>query len=205
MRSYARNIAGQVPLTTIKDDLSVNEADSFNIETVAQYINALERIFVIEDAPAWNPNLRSKTAIRTSDTRYFVDPSIAAASLGIGPDDLVANLNTMGFLFENRCVRDLRIYAERIGGKVYHFRNKAGLECDAVVHLRNGEYGLVEVKLGGDKLIAEGAASLLKLADKIDTDRMKKPAFMMVLCGVAPYAYKRGDGVIIVPLSCLKD
>ncbi len=205
LRSYARNIAGQVPLTTIKDDLSVNEADSFNIETVAQYIHALERIFVIEDAPAWNPNLRSKTAIRTSDTRYFVDPSIAAASLGIGPDDLVANLNTMGFLFENLCIRDLRIYAERMGGKVYHFRDKAGLECDAVIHLRNGEYGLVEVKLGGDKLIAEGAASLLKLAGKIDTDRMKKPAFMMVLCGVAPYAYKRKDGVIIVPVSCLKD
>ncbi|MBQ9539740.1 MAG: ATP-binding protein [Treponema sp.] len=205
LRSYSRNIAGQVPLTTIRDDLSANESDSFNIETLAQYIIALERIFVIEDSPAWNPNLRSKTAIRTSDTRYFVDPSIAAASLGIGPDDLVGNLNTMGFLFENLCMRDLRVYAERINGKVYHYRDKAGLECDAVIHLSNGEYGLVEVKLGGDKLIAEGAANLLKLADKIDTDRMKKPAFMMVLCGVAPYAYKRKDGIHVVPVSCLKD
>ena len=169
------------------------------------YLNALKRIFVIEDAPAWNPNLRSKTAIRTSDTRYFVDPSVATAALGIGPLDLIDDLELMGLLFENLCVRDLRIYAEALDGTVYHYRDKTGLECDAVIHLRNGRYGLVEVKLGGDKLINEGAENLKKLADRIDTEKMRDPAFMMVLCGVAPFAYKRQDGVYVVPVTCLKD
>ena len=155
--------------------------------------------------PAWNPNLRSKTAIRTSDTRYFVDPSIAVAALGLGPKDLINDLNTFGLLFETMCVRDLRVYADALGGTVYHYRDKNGLECDAVVHLRNGSYGLVEIKLGGDKLVAEGAASLLKLASKIDTTKMKAPSFMMVLTGVGEYAYQRTDGVFVVPVGCLKD
>lgn len=153
----------------------------------------------------WNPNLRSKTAIRTSNTRYFVDPSIAAAALGLGPQDLIEDLNTFGLLFETMCIRDLRIFADVLNGNVYHFRDKTGLECDAVVHLRDGTYGLIEIKLGGDKLIAEGAENLKKLADKIDTTKMKDPAFLMVLTGVGDYAYRRQDGVYVVPIGCLKD
>ena len=155
--------------------------------------------------PAWNPNLRSKTAIRTSDTRYFIDSSIATASLGLGPHDLVKDLNTMGLLFETMCVRDLRVYAESIDGKIYHYRDKTGLECDAVVHLRNGSFGLVEIKIGGDMLIEEAAKNLKALSAKIDTERMKAPSFLMVLVGMGKYAYIRKDGVCVVPISCLKN
>ena len=153
---------------------------------------------------AWNPNLRSKTAIRTSDTRYFVDPSIATAALGIGPNDLINDLKTMGLLFETMAIRDLRVYADLLDANVYHYRDKNGLECDAVIHCRNGSYGLVEIKLGGDKLIDEGAASLKKLSSKIDTDKMKKPSFLMVLTANSNVAYKRNDGVIVVPVGALK-
>ena len=205
MRSYARNVSTQASLETIRDDLILNDTDTFDKETVYSYLNALKKLFVIEDSLAWNPNLRSKTAIRTTDTRYFVDPSIATASLGIGPKDLVNDLKLMGLIFENLCIRDLRIYADALDGDVYHYRDKTGLECDAVVHLRNGEYGLIEIKLGGDDLINEGAHNLITLSEKIDTDKMHKPAFMMVLCGIAPCAYKREDGVFVVPISCLKD
>ena len=155
--------------------------------------------------PAWNPNLRSRTAIRSTDTRYFVDPSIAVAALGIGPNDLLNDLNTFGFLFEALCVRDLRIFADALNGTVYHYRDKNGLECDAVVHLRNGAYGLIEIKLGGDTLIEQGASSLKELATKIDTSRMKAPAFLMVLTGTGQYAYRRPDGVCVVPIGTLKD
>jgi predicted AAA+ superfamily ATPase len=155
--------------------------------------------------PAWNPNLRSKTAIRTSDTHYFIDPSIAVAALGLGPDDLIRDLNTFGFLFECLCVRDLRVYADALKGNVFHFRDKDGLECDAVIHLRNGRYGLIEVKLGGERLIDEGAANLLKLASKLDTSRMKAPSFLMILVATGAYAFRRPDGVFVVPISCLKD
>lgn len=205
LKSYARNVATQASLETIRSDVISNDVETFDKEALYGYLNALKRIFVIEDSPAWNPNLRSKTAIRTSDTRYFVDPSIAVAALGLGPTDLVNNLALMGLIFENLCVRDLRIYADALDGSVYHYRDKTGLECDAVIHLRNGSYGLVEVKLGGDQSINEGAGSLLKLTSKIDTEKMKKPAFLMVLCGVAPFAYKREDGVFVVPITCLKD
>lgn len=205
MKSYARNVATQGSLETIREDCIVNDTDTFDKETLYSYINALKKTFVIEDSPAWNPNLRSKTAIRTADTRYFVDPSIVTAALGLGPEDLINDLNMMGLIFENLCVRDLRIYADALDGDVYHYRDKTGLECDAVVHLRNGRYGLVEVKLGGDKLINEGAETLLKLVNKIDLDKMKEPAFTMVLCGVAPFAYRREDGVYVVPISCLKN
>ncbi len=205
MKSYARNVATQVSLETIRTDVISNDIETFDKESLYGYLNALKSIFVIEDSPAWNPNLRSKTAIRTSDTRYFVDPSIAAAALGLGPGDLINDLELMGLIFENLCVRDLRIYADALDGSVYHYRDKTGLECDAVIHLRNGSYGLIEVKLGGDALINEGAANLLRLSQKIDTDKMKQPAFLMVLCGVAPFAYKREDGVFVVPISCLKD
>lgn len=205
LRSYARNVASQASLETIRQDVIANDAkESFSSATLYSYISALKKIFVIEDSPAWNPNLRSKTAIRSKDTRYFVDPSIAAAALGLGPNDLINDLNTMGLIFENLCVRDLRVYADDLDGSIYHYRDKSNLECDAVIHLRNGSYGLIEVKLGGDKLIEEGAKNLKTLADKLDTTKMKSPAFLMVLCGVAPFAFKREDDVFVVPIGCLK-
>lgn len=205
MRSLARNQGQQIANTAIAADIAVNDESTINQETVAGYISALKKIFVVEDMPAWNPNLRSKSAIRTSDTRYFVDASIAAAAFGIGPNDLINDLNTMGFLFETMCVRDLRVYAEALGGSVYHFRNKAGLECDAVVHLRNGSYGLIEIKLGGEKLIREGVETLTSLTESIDTSKMKEPAFRMILTAADQYAYRREDGICIVPVGCLKD
>lgn len=205
MRSLARNQGQQIANTAIAADIAVNDESTINQETVAGYISALKKIFVVEDMPAWNPNLRSKSAIRTSDTRYFVDASIAAAALGIGPNDLINDLNTMGFLFETMCVRDLRVYAEALGGSVYHFRNKAGLECDAVVHLRNGSYGMIEIKLGGEKLIREGVETLTSLTESIDTSKMKEPAFRMILTAADQYAYRREDGICIVPVGCLKD
>lgn len=204
LRSYARSVGTQAKISSIAADISANEAVSISDMTITSYINALKKIFVLEDSSAWNPNLRSKTAIRTSDTRYFTDPSVCTAALELGPNDLVNDLNTMGFLFENMCIRDLRIYAEALDGNVYHYRDKSGLECDAVVHLRNGVYGLVEIKLGGDRLISEGVETLKKLSSNIDTTKMKAPAFKMVLVGVGEMAYRRSDGIYIVPLSCLK-
>ncbi len=205
MKSYARNQGSQVANTVIAQDISANDETTMNEETVASYLQALRKIFVIEDMPAWNPNLRSKTAIRSSDTRYYIDSSIASAALGIGPNDLISDLNTFGFLFETLCVRDLRVFADSLDGNVYHYRDKDGLECDAVIHLRNGRYGLIEIKLGGDRLIEEGATSLKSLKEKIDTDKMKAPSFLMVLTGVGDYAYRREDGVLVVPIGCLKN
>ncbi len=205
MRSYSRLQGAMAGIPTIVADMKTNEPEGMSDETVASYIKALKKIFVIEDMPAWNPNLRSKTAIRTSDTRYFVDPSIAIASLGLGPNDLLNDLETMGLFFETLCVRDLRIYADANDGNVFHYRDKNGLECDAVVHLRNGNYGLVEIKLGGDTRIEEGATNLNSLAKIIDTTKMKKPSFKMVLTAVGQYAYMRTDGVMVVPNGCLKD
>ncbi len=203
MRSYARNQGAQVPNTAFAQDVASNDEIPISEETVASYISALRKIFVVEDMPAWNPNLRSKTAIRSSDTRYFVDPSIAAAALGIGPNDLINDLNTFGFLFETLCVRDLRIFADALNGAVYHYRDKDGQECDAVIHLRNGKYGLVEIKLGGDRLIDEGAKSLRAMAAKIDIEKMNAPSFLMVLTGIGDYAYRRHDGVYVVPIGSL--
>ena len=155
---------------------------------------------------AWNPNLCSKTVIRTSDTRYYVDPSIATAALGLGPQDLINDLNTMGLFFETMCVRDLRVYADALDGEVYHYRDKTGLECDTVLHLRNGQYGLIEIKLGGGELINDGASALTTLAEKIDTTKMKKPSFLMMLTAVGDFAYQRKeDGVFVVPIGCLKN
>lgn len=205
MRSYARHQGTQATAGTILSDVKANDGGTIGEATIYSYINALKKIFVIEDSAAWNPNLRSKTAIRTSDTRYFIDPSIATAALGIGPDDLVNDLSTFGLFFETLAIRDLRVYAEALEGAVYHYRDKNNLECDAVLHLENGKYGLIEIKLGGDDLINEGAANLIRLAEKIDTSRMKKPSFLMVLTGVGRYAYKRpDDGVIVVPIGALK-
>ena len=204
LRSYARHQATQASIGTITADLKTNEGNAMSDATIASYLNALRKIFVIEDMEAWNPNLRSKAAIRTTDTRYFVDPSIATASLGLGPDDLMKDLSTLGLLFETMAVRDLRVYAEAIDGNVFHYRDNNGLECDSVVHLRNGHYGFVEIKLGGETLINEGAANLLSLSKKIDTNKMFAPSFMMVLVGTGHYSYQRDDGVLVVPIGCLK-
>ena len=205
MRSYARNQGSQTPNTVLAQDVAANDGAKIGDDTIGQYTSALRKIFVIEDMPAWNPNLRSKTAIRSSDTRYFVDPSIAVAALGIGPNDLINDLNTFGFLFETLCVRDLRVYADALNGSVYHYRDKDGQECDAVIHLRNGKYGLIEIKLGGDKLINEGVKSLKAMEAKIDTGRMNNPSFLMVLTGTGDYAYRRPDGVYVVPIGALKN
>lgn len=205
MRSYARNQGTQATVGTILADIKSNGDERMSDSTAYSYIKALKEIFVIEDSIAWNPNLRSKTAIRTSDTRYFIDPSIATAALGMGPKDLINDMATFGFIFETLAIRDLRVYADALDGKVYHYRDKNNLECDAVIHLRNGSYGLVEVKIGGTEPIREGAESLKTLSSKIDSTRMKTPSFMMVLTGIGNFAYKRPeDGVLVVPIGCLK-
>ena len=205
MRAYARHQGTQASIKTLCDDLLENDSAMFDDKTVISYLDVLRKIFVVEDMPAWNPNLRSKTVIRTTDTRYFVDPSIATAALGLGPADLMDDLNTMGFFFETMCVRDLRVFAEALNGKVYHYRDKSGLECDTVVHLRNGQYGLIEIKLGGASLIEEGAKALNALSAQIDVARMKAPAFKMVLTAAGEYAFRRPeDGVYVVPVGCLK-
>lgn len=205
LRSLARNQATAATVNTLCDDIAACDGVTDIRETVTSYIAALKKIFVLEDSPAWNPNLRSRTAIRTSDTRYFSDPSIGVAALGMGPADLIGDLRTMGLFFETLCVRDLRVYADALGGTVYHYRDKSGAECDAVIHLRNGKYGLAEVKLGGDEQVEAGAKTLRALAERIDTDKMRAPSFLMVLTGTTKYAYRRKDGVLVVPIGCLKD
>ena len=204
MRSYARNQGSQIAFTEIAKDISNNE-EGISDETVASYVKALKKIFVIEDMQAWNPNLRSKTSIRASDTRYFSDSAIAAAALGLGPNDLINDLKTFGLLFETMCIRDLRVYADSLNGDVYHYRDRSGLECDAVVHLRDGHYGLIEIKLGGDRLIEEAAKNLLKLESNIDIEKMYKPSFKMILTGIDKYAYRRADGIFVVPIGCLRN
>lgn len=204
LRSYARHQATQATSGTIAADLSAHEDKPLSDKSIISYLKALKKLFVIDDMEAWNPNLHSKAAIRTTDTRYFVDSSIATAALGIGPKDLYRDLNTLGLLFETMAVRDLRVYAEALDGQVYHYRDNNNLECDSVLHLRNGHYGLIEIKLGGESLIEEGAANLNTLAKKIDTNKMYAPSFMMVLTGIGQYAYQREDGVFVVPISCLK-
>lgn len=205
LRSIARNQCSQISVNTICADIENNDSIAVNRLTIASYIEALKKIFVLEDSLAWNPNLRSKTAIRSSGTRYFSDPSIGVAALGVGPNDLINDLSTMGLFFESMCVRDLRVYADALDGAVYHYRDGNGLECDAVLHLRNGSYGLIEIKLGGEKNIEEGARNLKLLASKIDTTKMKAPSFLMILTGTTKYAIRREDGVYVVPVGCLKN
>ena len=206
MRSYARNQGSQTSLSGLLEDMTDNtDREVMSAKTLSGYLEALRQIFVIEDMPAWNPNLRSKTAIRTADTRYFSDPSLCAAALGIGPKDLEKNPETFGFVFETLCVRDLRVYADALDGTVYHYRDKTNLECDAVLHRRDGSYGLIEIKLGGDYAVEHGAETLKALAERIDTDKMMKPAFLMVLTAVGQFAFQREDGVYVVPIGCLKD
>lgn len=205
LRSYARNQGSQISQASISADISSNDTVNVSEETISDYLQALRRLYVVEDMKSWNPNLRSKTAIRTSDTRYFVDPSLAVASLRIGPKDLVNDLNTLGFFFEALAVRDFRVYAESLDGDIYHYRDNLGNECDIVIHLRDGKYALLEVKLGGERLIEEGVSALKKVYGKIDTDKMGEPSFMAVVTGTGRYAYRREDGIFILPLGSLKD
>ena len=200
IRSYAR-----VQAQGVSTELIANDIGEIDTRTVADYIDALRRLYVIEDAPAWNPNLQSKTAIRTSDTRYFVDPSIATVALNLKPDALIENLNYFGFLFETLAFRDLRVYATPLEGEVQHYRDKNGLECDAVVSLSDGRYGLIEIKLGQTpEIVDEAVDRLVALRDKIDPEKMPLPSFMMVLTGNGTYAYRRKeDGVYVVPIGCL--
>lgn len=204
LRSYSRLQGTQTPVSQITKDMAANDNDTITDVTTASYLNALRQIFVIRDMESWNPNLQSRTAIRTTPTRYFSDPSIAAASLRIGPDDLIRGLSYFGLLFETLCVRDLRVYAQALDGDVFHYRDSNGLECDAVVHLRDGRYGFVEIKLGGDKLIEEGCNNLLKLESIIDKAKMGEPSFKMILTAVGDYAYRNSKGIYIVPIGTLK-
>lgn len=205
LKSYARNTGSATSFSKMSADIKENDNADISYETISDYIDALKKLFVLEDMPAWNPNLRSKSAIQSSDTRYFIDPSIATSALSLGPKDLINDMSTFGLFFESMAVRDLRTYADALNGNLFHFRDSSGLECDAVLHRRNGEYGLIEIKLGGNNNIEKGAETLKHLAEVIDTDKMKAPAFLMVLIGVGQYAYRRPDGVFVVPIGCLKD
>ena len=198
MRSYARNVSGQASLSTIAADM---QGEPPSAPTLSEYVDALSRAFVLNDLSAWNPRLRSKTAVRTSPTRHFSDPSIAAAVLAATPRGLLDDFETFGLLFESLCIHDLRVYASALGGSLYHYRDKTGLEADAVVVLDDGRWALVEVKMGQSR-IDEGAAQLLKLAERIDQTREGRPSFLMVLTSTA-CAYRRKDGVVVVPLACL--
>ena len=204
MRSYARLQGTQSKLTAIRQDMAEHDVATLDEDTVRSYVNALKKIFVVEDVAAWCPCLRSKAVVRTSDTRYFTDPSIVTAALGLGPGDLVRDPRSFGSFFETMAIRDLRCYAEAIGGKISHYLDANGLECDAIVHLRNGTFGLVEIKLGGDELIEKGVATLESLASIVDERKMRKPAFKMVLTAIGAYAYTRPDGVVVCPISALK-
>ena len=204
LRSLSRNISTLATIRTIHDDIAMGDADeSISEKTISQYLGALDRIFVTENLPAWNPALRSKTAIRTSPKRQFVDPSIAAAVMRLTPSRLLDDFNYFGFLFESLCDRELRIYAEAIDGQIFHYRDGSGLEADAVIALNDGRWAAVEVKLGS-KEIEDAAVHLLELKDKVNTEKMREPSFLMILTGTE-IAYRRDDGVYVVPLGCLKD
>lgn len=206
MRSLARLQGTQSSAAAICSDMKANDTDALTEDTVYSYLRALRRIFVTEDMSAWCPNLRCKTPLRTTDTRYFTDPSIAAASMGVGPGELMNDLPTLGLFFETLAVRDLRTCAESLGGTLLHYRDKSGLECDAVMRLENGRYGLIEIKTGGETLIEKGVKTLEALSSKIDTKRMPLPSFRMVLVAVGDFAYRRKeDGIIVCPVGCIKD
>jgi len=201
MRSLARNISTMATITTIHGDIA-GDAEIISEKTVSSYLNALRRIFVVEDLPAWSPAMGSKTAIRTSAKRHFCDPSIAVASLRASPDILLQDFNTLGLLFESLCIRDLRVYAQALDGEVFHYHDKSGLEADAIIHLKDGRWGAVEVKMGAKEI--EIAADNLKiLRDKVNVDKMQEPAFLMVLTATE-IGYRREDGVYIVPVGCLR-
>ncbi len=204
MRSYARLQGTQSSIPNIRRDMAMGDGHGPDDDTVSGYLNALRKIFVVEDSEAWCPALRSKAAIRTTDTRYFADPSIATASLGLGPEDLMNDIRSFGSFFETMAVRDLRVYADALNGQVSHYLDRNGLECDAVVHLRNGTSGLVEIKLGGSALIEEGAATLNALSGLVDTSRQEPVAFKMVVTATGDCAYRRADGIVVCPISALR-
>ena len=204
LRSLARNISTVATIKTIHDDIAMSDTDeSISEKTISQYLNALNRIFVTENLPAWNPALRSKTAIRTSPKRQFVDPSIATAIMRLTPERLLDDFNYFGFLFESLCDRDLRIYTEAIDGEVFHYRDSSGLESDAVIVLNDGRWAAVEIKLGS-KEIEDAAKHLIELKNKVNTQKMMEPSFLMILTGTE-IAYRRDDGVLVVPLGCLRN
>lgn len=204
LRSYARNISTEAAVSTIISDIRQSNERTMDIKTYEDYMEALKDLYIIEDLEAWNPGIRSKTSIRSTPTRHFVDTSIACRSLGVNPEDLKNDLGSFGLFFEDFAVRDLVIYANSIGGTVKHYRDNAGLECDAVVHLEDGRWGGIEIKLGGDKLINEGAASLKKLRDKIkEKSEQRPPSFLLVLTAVGG-AYQREDSVYVAPINLLK-
>jgi len=202
LRSLARNVATLASIQTIKNDIEATDV-SISDKTISSYHNALRRIFVVEDLPAWLPSMRSRSAIRTSAKRHFVDPSVATAVLRTNPEGLLNDFNTFGFLFESLCTRDIRIYAQAIDGDVFHYRDKSGLESDLIVRLRDGRWAAIEVKLG-NKQIEEASQNLLTLKAKIDEDKMGQASFLMVITG-GQYAYRRNDGVLVVPIGCLKN
>lgn len=205
LRSYARLQGTQTSLATIRKDIVANDTDSVNEDTIYSYIKSLGRIFVIEDVMAWTPSIRSKAAIRSSNTRYFVDPSIATTALGVKPGDLMKDLRSFGIFFETLCMRDLRVYMDAMDGYVRHYHDQTGLECDAVLENVRGDYALVEIKLGGDRLIEEGVGSLNKYWELLDEKNLRKPVFRMILTATGDYAYTRkDDGIIVCPMSCLK-
>jgi predicted AAA+ superfamily ATPase len=203
LRSCARLQGTQANVSAMKADMAANDARSLDEDTIVSYLNALKKIFVVEDLPAWCPDLRSKGAVRTVDTRFFVDPSIAAAAMRIGPGDLVGDLRSFGFFFEALAIRDLRIYMDALGGHVEKYHDKTGLECDAVLHLPNGRYAIAEIKLGGETLIGEGIASLAKLDTLIAGKGFRRPVFKMVVTATGAHAYRDGD-IIVSPIGCLK-
>ena len=202
MRSLARNVSTMANFSTIRNDIAGDE-NTISEKTIASYMNALRRIYVVEDLAAWSPAMRSKTAIRASSKRHFVDPSIATTVLRATSGSLMEDFNTFGLLFESLCVRDLRVYAQAIDGEVFHYRDKSGLEADAIVHLKDGRWGAIEVKMGA-KEVEAAAENLKTLREKVNTDKMKEPSFLMVLTGTE-LAYRRDDGVYIVPIGCLKN
>ncbi|MCF0244140.1 MAG: ATP-binding protein [Bacteroidaceae bacterium] len=204
LRSYARHISTEAAISTIIKDVKQSNERTMDQKTFDEYMTALKDLYILEDMSAWNPNIRSKTSIRSTPTRHFVDTSIACRSLNITPDDLMNDLESFGLFFEDFAVRDLRIYAGTLKGEVKHYRDNAGLECDAVIHLEDGRWGAVEIKLGGDKLIEDGATSLKTLKSKIDEKSDEKsPSFLMVLTAVGG-AYRREDGIFVVPINVLK-
>lgn len=203
MKAFSRVIATQASVQTLKTDIAANTSSKTDRKTVTDYVNALRKLYVIEDLPAWSPCLNVRTTIRTSDTRHFVDPSLACVSRDYSADDLMGDLKGFGYLFESLVVRDLRIYSQALGGKVFHYRDHNGLEADAVIHLRNGQFALIEAKLFDSESIEEGARNLLALAGKLDENRMRKPSFLAVVTGTQN-AYRRADGVNVIPLACLK-
>lgn len=204
VRSFARHISTEAAITTIISDVRQSNERTMDPKTFDEYMEALQDIYILEDMPAWNPNIRSKTSIRSTPTRHFVDTSIACRALGVSPDDLLRDLDSFGLFFEDMAVRDLRVYAETLNGEVRHYRDNAGLECDAVIHLEDGRWGAVEIKLGGDDLIEAGAKSLKLLKSKIEEKSDEKsPSFLLVLTAVGS-SYQREDGVYVAPINMLR-